>query len=130
MLLWCAFVNRSIRPTRSVVDTPCVRLHSLLTKTAFLTTVTPIPGSKFSGVPQVYVWGPLDFTYIGPFSSPLRRYPSRPRSMWCHLAKYMKLFQIQFHFAYISTMLCFKGRHFNVKITMPRHLRPVSHQGW
>lgn len=29
MLLWCALVIRSIRPTRSVVETPCVRLHSL-----------------------------------------------------------------------------------------------------
>lgn len=27
-LLWCALVMRSIRPTRSVVETPCVRLHS------------------------------------------------------------------------------------------------------
>lgn len=28
-LLWWALVTSSMRPTRSVVDTPCVRLHSL-----------------------------------------------------------------------------------------------------
>lgn len=29
MLLWWALVISSILPTRSVVETPCVRLHSL-----------------------------------------------------------------------------------------------------
>lgn len=43
MLLWWALVISSILPTRSVVETPCVRLHSLGRQQQALQPHTDIP---------------------------------------------------------------------------------------
>jgi len=57
MLLWWALVMRSMRPTRSVVDTPWVLLHSLQTSTLVRTglnvhnTNSSIKASCVTGLP-------------------------------------------------------------------------------
>lgn len=45
MLLWWALVMSSIRPTRSVVETPCVRLHSRYRPSCFTSAYVSFPST-------------------------------------------------------------------------------------
>lgn len=59
MLLWWALVISSILPTRSVVDTPCVRLHSLGRQQQALQPHTDVPPPLLGGAQQDSLRSPV-----------------------------------------------------------------------
>lgn len=84
MLLWCALVISSIRPTRSVVETPWVLLHSLKQHRTQsddwwnARTQRPIPT-------DVIITGGPTCTVLT--SSPLHTYPYHPLLVLYHLKR-------------------------------------------